>query len=78
MFPLIFAVAFTAAPLTLYIPPIRSLNLFVEMTEFFLRDAVCCAVRICPRIFRAVSRLLSLPVPVPVPPTRCTILPCVM
>ncbi|CAA0808899.1 Unknown protein [Striga hermonthica] len=33
MLHLFFAVAFSAVPLTLYIPPVRSFNLFVETME---------------------------------------------
>ncbi|KAK8962156.1 hypothetical protein KSP40_PGU022676 [Platanthera guangdongensis] len=38
MLDLFFAMALSAAPLTLYLPPVRSLNLFVETMEFFVRE----------------------------------------
>jgi hypothetical protein len=38
MLQLLMAVAFSAAPLTLYVPPVRSLNLFVEAMEVVCRD----------------------------------------
>lgn len=40
MIEVLFAVAFSAAPLTLYVPPVRSLNLFVETMEYFLKETV--------------------------------------
>ncbi|KAJ6984842.1 F-box/WD repeat-containing protein [Populus alba x Populus x berolinensis] len=39
MLQLLFTVAFSAVPLTLYIPPVRSLNLFVETMEDLLRES---------------------------------------
>ncbi|MBA0607892.1 hypothetical protein Gotri_023217, partial [Gossypium trilobum] len=38
MLQLFFTVAFSAVPLTLYVPPIRSLSLFVETIEDMLRQ----------------------------------------
>lgn len=58
MMQLLFAVAFSAAPLTLYVPPIRSLNLFVETVEVALRQTAVHALRAYPRIRFAFSRLL--------------------
>ncbi|KAL8459901.1 hypothetical protein ACS0TY_030945 [Phlomoides rotata] len=59
MIQLFFTVAFSAAPLTLYIPPIRSLNLFVETVELLLRDAVSHALSVYPRLRLAFSRFVS-------------------
>ncbi|KAK6941854.1 hypothetical protein RJ641_027231 [Dillenia turbinata] len=59
MLQLFFAVAFSAVPLTLYVPPIRSLNLFVETLENLLRQTTVYTLRAYPRIRLACSRLLS-------------------
>ncbi|CAI0377066.1 unnamed protein product [Linum tenue] len=59
MLQLFFAVAFSAVPLTLYIPPIRSLNLFVETIEDMLRQMAVHTIRTYPRIRLAFSRILS-------------------
>ncbi|XP_068639136.1 uncharacterized protein [Aristolochia californica] len=58
MLQLLFAVAFSAAPLTLYVPPVRSLNLFVETVETIFRQTVVYTVRAYPRIRYAFSRVL--------------------
>ncbi|KAG2683431.1 hypothetical protein I3843_10G030500 [Carya illinoinensis] len=59
MLQLLFAVAFSAVPLTLYVPPIRSLNLFVETIEDVLRQTTDLTLRTYPRVRLAFSRLLS-------------------
>ena len=59
MLQLFFAVAFSAVPLTLYIPPIRSLNLFVEIMEEFLRQTAVYTLRAYPRIRVGFSRIFS-------------------
>ncbi|CAL1385060.1 unnamed protein product [Linum trigynum] len=59
MLQLFFAVAFSAVPLTLYIPPIRSLNLFVETIEDLLRQMAVHTVRTYPRIRFGFSRILN-------------------
>ncbi|CAN1173034.1 hypothetical protein LINPERPRIM_LOCUS9000 [Linum perenne] len=59
MLQLFFAVALSAVPLTLYIPPIRSLNLFVETTEDLLRQMAFHTIRTYPRIRLAFSRILN-------------------
>ncbi|KAL7097948.1 hypothetical protein ACP275_10G174800 [Erythranthe tilingii] len=56
MLELLFTAAFAAAPLILYIPPIRSLNLFVEAMELLLLDAVSYVFSIFPRLPLAASR----------------------
>ncbi|KAI4385595.1 hypothetical protein MLD38_003602 [Melastoma candidum] len=38
MLPVLFTVVFSAVPLTLYLPPLRNLNLFVETMENVTRD----------------------------------------
>ncbi|KAL9361494.1 hypothetical protein Peur_044279 [Populus x canadensis] len=50
MLQLFFAVAFSAMPLTLFVPPIRSLSLFVETIEDFFRQTSLYTVRTYPRI----------------------------
>nr|ABF94254.1 hypothetical protein LOC_Os03g07870 [Oryza sativa Japonica Group] len=58
-FQLLMALAFSAAPLTLYVPPVRSLSLFVEAIEAVFRD---CAPYSQGAIFRfrlGLSRILS-------------------
>ncbi|KMT15423.1 hypothetical protein BVRB_3g061280 [Beta vulgaris subsp. vulgaris] len=60
MLQIFFAVAFSAVPLTLYIPPIRSLNLFVDTVEDAVRQTGSYAVRAYPRLHRAFHRLLSI------------------
>ncbi|KAK0595131.1 hypothetical protein LWI29_003852 [Acer saccharum] len=59
MLQIFFAVAFSAVPLTLYVPPIRSLNLFVETIEDLLRQTTVYTIRAYPRIRSAFSRLRS-------------------
>ncbi|CAL9025801.1 unnamed protein product [Prunus brigantina] len=59
MLQLLFAVAFSAVPLTLYVPPIRSINLFVETIEYFLRHTADYSIRLYPRLRHAFSRLFS-------------------
>ncbi|KAG8371927.1 hypothetical protein BUALT_Bualt12G0013700 [Buddleja alternifolia] len=59
MLELFFTVAFSAAPLVLYIPPIRSLNLFVETMEYCLRGGATYALSFSPRLRLVVSRFFS-------------------
>ncbi|KAB1222326.1 hypothetical protein CJ030_MR2G002031 [Morella rubra] len=59
MLQLFFAVAFSAVPLTLYVPPIRSLNLFVETVEDILRQTTVFTLRAYPRFRLAFSRILN-------------------
>ncbi|XP_059668441.1 uncharacterized protein LOC132313613 [Cornus florida] len=65
MLQLFFAVAFSAVPLTLYVPPIRSLNLFIETVEQFLRQTTVYTVRAFPRFRLAFSRLFASVIRVP-------------
>ncbi|EXB28821.1 hypothetical protein L484_002386 [Morus notabilis] len=59
MLQLFFAVAFSAVPLTLYVPPIRSLNLFVETVEDLFRQTAVYTLRAYPRIRLAFSRIYN-------------------
>ncbi|KAF8396136.1 hypothetical protein HHK36_017749 [Tetracentron sinense] len=59
MLQVFFAVAFSAVPLTLYVPPVRSLNFFVETIEGLLRETAQYSVRTYPRIRHAWSRILA-------------------
>ncbi|ESR52364.1 hypothetical protein KPL70_013407 [Citrus sinensis] len=59
MLQLFFTVAFSAVPLTLYIPPLRSLNLFVETMEDFLRESRIYTNRLYPRARFVWSRVLD-------------------
>ncbi|GMP63612.1 hypothetical protein CsSME_00025234 [Camellia sinensis var. sinensis] len=56
MLQLFFALAFSAVPLTLYVPPIRSLNLFVESVEQLLRQTTSYSLHAFPRLRFIVSR----------------------
>ncbi|KAK4411052.1 hypothetical protein Sango_0178200 [Sesamum angolense] len=49
MLHLFFAVAFSAVPLTLYIPPLRSLNLFLATVEGVWKESSAHTVRMYPR-----------------------------
>ncbi|MBA0581315.1 hypothetical protein Gorai_023496, partial [Gossypium raimondii] len=57
MLQLFFTVAFSAVPLTLYVPPIRSLSLFVETIEDMLRQTTLYTLRVYPRIRLGFSRI---------------------
>ncbi|KAM7472502.1 hypothetical protein LguiA_010685 [Lonicera macranthoides] len=59
MLHLFFAVAFSAVPLTLYVPPLRSLNLFVETMEDLLRESSVHTTRLYPRLRYACSRIIN-------------------
>ncbi|KAH1149118.1 hypothetical protein GLYMA_15G273800v4 [Glycine max] len=59
MLPLFFSVAFSAVPLILYIPPLRSLNLFVETIEDMARESRIHTNRIYPRLRVAWSRVMN-------------------
>lgn len=59
MLQLLLAVALSAAPLTLYLPPIRSLNLFVETVEAFLAEVAVYSMRAYPRIRLGVRRIVA-------------------
>ncbi|CAO2831756.1 unnamed protein product [Amaranthus hypochondriacus] len=60
MLQMFFAVAFSAVPLTLYIPPMRNLTLFVDTVEDAVRQTGSYGVRAYPRIRRAFQRLFNL------------------
>ncbi|KAG1342187.1 RING/FYVE/PHD zinc finger superfamily protein, putative isoform 1 [Cocos nucifera] len=59
MLQLLFAVAFSAAPLTLYVPPVRSLNPFLEAVEMFVREAAVYTLRAYPRVRLGLRRILA-------------------
>lgn len=59
MLQMFFAVAFSAVPLTLYIPPVRSLSLFVETMEELFRESSSHTNRLYPRLRFACSRILN-------------------
>ncbi|KAL5708252.1 hypothetical protein ACHQM5_019069 [Ranunculus cassubicifolius] len=59
MLQLFFAVAFSAVPLTLYVPPVRSLNLFVESLESIIRHTIVYSSRAYPRIRLGCTRILA-------------------
>ncbi|KAL1300765.1 hypothetical protein HN51_045417 [Arachis hypogaea] len=54
-----FSVAFSAIPLTLYIPPLRSLNLFVETMEDMVRESRIHTNRVYPRLRVAWLRIMD-------------------
>ncbi|KAL4273470.1 hypothetical protein GQ457_13G011340 [Hibiscus cannabinus] len=64
MLELFFTVGLSAVPLILYVPPVRSLSLFVETIEDVLRETTLYTLGVYPRlrlgfsrIFRSVCRL---------------------
>ncbi|XP_028776980.1 uncharacterized protein LOC114733655 [Neltuma alba] len=59
MLQLFFTVAFSAVPLTLYVPPVRSLTTFVEVMEEILRESRIYSNRMYPRVRIAWSRLMD-------------------
>ncbi|KAE9617313.1 hypothetical protein Lalb_Chr03g0034051 [Lupinus albus] len=59
MLDLFFTVAFSAAPLVLYVPPIRSLNLFVETMEDMVRESRTYTNRVYPRLREAWFRIID-------------------
>ena len=60
MLQMFLAVAFSAVPLTLYIPPMRSLTLFVDTIEDAIHQTGSYGIRAYPRIRRAFQRLFNL------------------
>ncbi|XP_022152585.1 uncharacterized protein LOC111020277 [Momordica charantia] len=54
-----FTLAFSAVPLTLYVPPLRSLNLFVETMEEILRESRTYTNRVYPRARHVWLRVLD-------------------
>ncbi|KAK4760044.1 hypothetical protein SAY87_023175 [Trapa incisa] len=54
-----FTVAFSAVPLTLYVPPLRNLNLFVQTMEELARDSRLYSRRVAPRVRQACLRALD-------------------
>ncbi|CAN7080916.1 unnamed protein product [Brassica oleracea var. botrytis] len=56
---LFFTIAFSAAPLTLYVPPIRCLTMFVETMEEMGMEGRVYSRRVFPRARIAWTRLLD-------------------
>lgn len=59
MLQLFFTVAFSVVPLTLYLPPVRSLNLFVETMEDYARESTTYTRRLNPQARFVWSRILD-------------------
>lgn len=59
MLQLLMALAFSAAPLTLYVPPVRSLSLFVEAMEAVCRDCAPYSQGAVMRFRLGLSRILA-------------------
>ncbi|KAH7653783.1 hypothetical protein IHE45_19G102800 [Dioscorea alata] len=59
MLDLFFAVAFSAAPLTLYVPPVRCLNLFLVAVQGFARQTADRSARVYPRARLGFSRVVA-------------------
>ncbi|KAJ7949159.1 DIS3-exonuclease-like protein [Quillaja saponaria] len=59
MLQLFFTVAFSVVPLTLYVPPIRSLNLFLATMEEIFRESRIYTNRMYPRVRVAWSRIMD-------------------
>ncbi|OEL26158.1 hypothetical protein BAE44_0012822 [Dichanthelium oligosanthes] len=59
MLQLLMALAFSAAPLTLYVPPVRSLSLFVEAMEAVCRDCAPYSHGAVVRFRLGLSRILA-------------------
>lgn len=59
MLHLFFAVAFSAAPLIIYIPPIRYLSRFVETIEDLWRETSVHGARVYPRFTYACTRIFN-------------------
>ncbi|TXG55780.1 hypothetical protein EZV62_017093 [Acer yangbiense] len=57
---LFITVGFSAIPLTLYVPPIRRLTLFVEKMEDFIRDSTETTRVLYPRLRRISSTFFSI------------------
>ncbi|KAK7244633.1 hypothetical protein RIF29_39458 [Crotalaria pallida] len=64
MLQLAFAIAFSAVPLTLYIPPIRSFNHLVHTIQQFLRGSNLFSLHPYSRITPILSRIFNSIVPV--------------
>ncbi|KAM1263648.1 hypothetical protein ACFX1X_028921 [Malus domestica] len=56
---LFFTVAFSAVPLTLYVPPIRSLNPLVETMEELFSESRAYTNRVYPRVRHLWFRILD-------------------
>ncbi|EPS74182.1 hypothetical protein M569_00578, partial [Genlisea aurea] len=56
MLELLVAVAFSAAPLTIYLPPVRNLNHFLETAQLIVYGAISYALIIDATVRAALSR----------------------
>ncbi|KAI4300762.1 hypothetical protein L6164_034100 [Bauhinia variegata] len=59
MLDLVSVFALTAVPMTIYVPPIRNLNLFVQRIEGFLRQSILLTLSTYPRLRFALSRIYN-------------------
>jgi hypothetical protein len=59
MLQLLMAMAFSAAPLTLYVPPVRSLSLFVEAMETLCRECAPYSQGAVSRLRLGLSRIFA-------------------
>ncbi|XP_047076333.1 uncharacterized protein LOC124686426 [Lolium rigidum] len=59
MLQLLMAMAFSAAPLTLYVPPVRSLSLFVETMETLCRECAPYSHGAVARLRLGLSRIFA-------------------
>ncbi|PKI47411.1 uncharacterized protein LOC116187135 [Punica granatum] len=59
MLQLLFTLAFSAVPLTLYVPPVRNLNLFMGAMEDLAQESRVYSRRVVPRVRRAWLRVLD-------------------
>lgn len=59
MLQLFLAVAFSAAPLMLYLPPVRSLSLLVEALEAFLQQAELHTAQLSSSLRHGFSRIMA-------------------
>ncbi|CAA0837462.1 Unknown protein [Striga hermonthica] len=55
MLQFLFTAAFAAAPLMLYIPPVRSLNSFLQTAEILFSGAISYGLVVCPILRDVVS-----------------------
>ncbi|RWW67337.1 hypothetical protein BHE74_00025215 [Ensete ventricosum] len=60
MLQLLFAVALSAAPLTLYVPPLRRLSPFMEALEALVREAAASSSSAYLRFRLGIRRILAL------------------
>uniref|UniRef100_A0A804II97 Uncharacterized protein n=1 Tax=Musa acuminata subsp. malaccensis TaxID=214687 RepID=A0A804II97_MUSAM len=59
MLQLLFALGFSVVPLTLYVPPIRSLNRFLAAMEAFAEEAAAYSQRAYPMLRLGLRRIFA-------------------